>query len=135
MGAALLCLLLAGCQQGAGCDLVKAAQVPLEPMNPLFAVPMTIGGHKLKILLDTGAQKSLLDEGTVRRLQIPQDGRTVTIIVGVAGGAPKFDANVDGMLLGDAPLSVARMPVSTCMGRPLSSAISSATRPYSAAHI
>ena len=113
MGAALLCLLLAGCQQGAGCDLVKAAQVPLEPMNPLFAVPMTIGGHKLKILLDTGAQKSLLDEGTVRRLQIPQDGRTVTIIVGVAGGAPKFDANVDGMLLGDAPLSVDRMPVST----------------------
>jgi predicted aspartyl protease len=111
--ACLLLPMLAGCQQDSGCDLVKAAAVPLDAKGLLFVVPVTIGGHRLNMLLDTGAQRSVLDEGTVRRLGIPQDGRTATVMVGVAGGSPKFDANVDGMLLGDASISVDRMPVST----------------------
>jgi predicted aspartyl protease len=113
---ALFLLVLAGCQQGSGCDVVKVSQVPLEVRGQLFAVPLTLGNHTLNMLLDTGAQRSLLDEATVRRLKIPQDGRTFTVMVGMAGGSPRADANVEGVLLGDAPLSVSRMPVSTSGG-------------------
>ena len=55
------------------------------------------------MLLDTGAQTGMLEEATVRRWKIPQDGRTFTVMVGVAGGSPRADANVEGVLLGDAP--------------------------------
>jgi hypothetical protein len=109
---ALFLLVLAGCQQGYGCDVVKVSQVPLEVRGQLFAVPLTLGNHTLNMLLDTGAQRSLLDEATVRRLKIPQDGRTFTVMVGMAGALARADANVEGVLLGDAPLSMSRMPVS-----------------------
>ena len=107
----LFLFVLAGCQHGSGCDVVKVSQVPLEARGQLFAVPLTLGNHTLSMLLDTGAQRSMLDEAAVRRLKIPQDGRTFTVMVGIAGGSPRADANVEGVLLGDAPLSVSRMPV------------------------
>ena len=113
---ALFLLVLAGCQQGSVCDVVKVSQVPLEARGQLLVVPLTLGNHTLSMLLDTGAQRSILDEATVRRLKIPQDGRTFTVMVGIAGGSPRADANVEGVLLGDALLSVSRMPVSTAGG-------------------
>jgi predicted aspartyl protease len=114
--AGLLLLLLTGCEQGAGCNLVKVAEVPLEATNRLVVVPLTITGHTLNTLLDTGAERSVLDEAAVRRLGIPQDGRTVSIIVGPAGGMSRADANVEGMRIGDVPLAITRMPVSTFSG-------------------
>jgi predicted aspartyl protease len=114
--AGLLLLLLAGCEQGVGCSLVKVAEVPLEARNRLIVVPVTISGRTLNMLLDTGAERSVLDEAAVRRLGIPQDGRTVSVIVGVSGGMPRADANVEGMRIGDVPLAITRMPVSTFSG-------------------
>jgi predicted aspartyl protease len=90
--------------------------VPLEARGRLFAVPVTASGHRLNLLLDTGSERSLLDEAAVRRLSIPQDGRTFSIEVGLGGGSPRADANVEGMLLGDVPLPISRMPVSTVAG-------------------
>lgn len=110
-------LVLASCdQQGTGCNLVKVAELPLETVDHVFTVPATINGHVLKMLLDTGAERSLLDERTVQRLGIPQDGRTFTVMVGIAGGSPRADANVEGMTLGGAPVDIDRMPVSTFGG-------------------
>lgn len=112
----LLLLMLTACAQGSGCDLVKVTQVPLEARGRLFTVPATIDGHKLSMLMDTGGARSMLDEAVVRRLKIPQDGRTFTVLVGLSGGSPKADANVQTMLLGDVPLSVDRIPVNTFGG-------------------
>ncbi len=112
----LLTLLLSGCAQGAGCELVKIAQVPLEARSRAFAVPVTIDGHDLSMLLDTGAARSMLVEATVRRLNIPKDGRTFTVTVGLSGGSPQSDANVSSMLLGGVPLSMDRLPVNTFGG-------------------
>ena len=115
--AGLLLLALSACAQGAGCDLVKVSQVPLEARNRLFTVPVTLDGHKLSMLMDTGSARSMLDEATVRRLKIPRDGRTFTVMVGLHGGSPKADANIESMLLGDVPLAVDRLPVSTLEGQ------------------
>ena len=112
----LLLLVLAGCGQGSGCDLVKVGEVSLEARNRLFAAPVAVSGHRLTLLLDTGAERSLLDQAAVRRLNIPQDGRTFSVEVGLGGGSPRADANVEGMRLGDVPLPISRMPVSTIAG-------------------
>jgi predicted aspartyl protease len=116
--AGLLLLVLAGCDQGSGCDPVKVGEVPLEARNRLFAAPVTVSGQRLNLLLDTGSERSLLDQAAVRKLGIPQDGRTFSIEVGLGGGSPRADANVEGMRLGDVPLPVSRMPVSTVAGVP-----------------
>jgi predicted aspartyl protease len=114
----LLLLALAGCAQGSGCDLVKVAQVPLEPRNRLFVVPVTANGHAIRMLLDTGSEKSLLATATVQRLSMTRDGRTSTILVGMAGGSQRTDANIDSMTLGGVPLSVDRMSVDSLVGYP-----------------
>jgi predicted aspartyl protease len=108
-----LLLGLAGCDQGSGCDLVKVGEVSLEARNRLLAAPITLSGQRLNLLLDTGSERSLLDQAAVRRLGIPQDGRTFSIEVGLGGGSTRADANVEGVRLGDVKLPVSRMPVST----------------------
>jgi hypothetical protein len=82
----------------------------------VFAVPVTIDGHEISMLLDTGGARSMLVETTVQRLKIPQDGRTVTVMVGLGGGSPRPDANVGSVWLGGEPLSIERLPVSTFGG-------------------
>jgi hypothetical protein len=53
-------LALTGCAQGSGCDLVKVAQVPLEPGDRLCVVPVAVNGHAIGMLLDTGSEINLL---------------------------------------------------------------------------
>ena len=53
-----LLLVLASCPPDAACNLVRVAQVPLELKNHLFVLPVTINGHAIEMLLDTGAQES-----------------------------------------------------------------------------
>ena len=111
----LLALLSAitGCAQTSGCDLVKVAQVPLLPKGRLFAVPTTINGHTLDMVLDTGAAKSMLVDASVRRFGIRKDGGTYTVLVGLHGGSPRADANIDSISLGGTPLSLDRMSVNS----------------------
>ncbi len=114
----LLVLALAGCGQGTGCDLEKVAQVPLEPRNRLFVVPVTVNGNAISMLLDTGGEKSLLGEAAVQRLGVTRDGRTYTVLAGLAGGSIRTDANIDSMRLGGVPVSVDRMSVDALVGYP-----------------
>jgi predicted aspartyl protease len=112
----LLLLALAGCEQGSGCDLVKVAQVPLEPRNGLFAVPVTVNGHAISMMLDTGSEKSLLADAAVQRLNVNRDGRTATVLVGASGGSIRTDASIDSMLVGGVPLLANRMAVDSLVG-------------------
>lgn len=119
VGIAVALLALAGCTAGSGCDLVQVAQVPLELKGRLPTVPVTVNGHKLSFLLDTGSTKSLLNEATVRRLKIVRDARFYTPLIGVAGGSSQDDASVDSLAIGDAPIDQSRMSVSTMGNLPI----------------
>lgn len=112
---AVLALLLAitGCAQAPSCDLLKVAEVPLQPKGRVFTVPVIINGHSLDMVLDTGAAKSMLVDTSVQRFGIRQDGRTFSVLVGLNGGSLRADANIDSISLGGAPLSVARMSVNS----------------------
>ncbi|HXA25502.1 MAG TPA: retroviral-like aspartic protease family protein [Acetobacteraceae bacterium] len=114
----LLVLALAGCGQSSGCDLVKVAQLPIEFRSRLFIVPVTVNGHAISMLLDTGGEKSLLGEAAVQRLGVTRDGRTYTVLAGLAGGSIRTDANIDSMQLGGVPVSVDRMSVDSLVGYP-----------------
>ena len=83
-----------------------------------LAVPVTINGQAVGLLLDTGSEKSFLTEATVERLHIPRDARFNTAIIGIGGGSARVDASVDHMLIGGVPLPVDRISVNSFSGRP-----------------
>jgi predicted aspartyl protease len=114
----LLLLALAGCQQGAQCDLVKLSEVPLELRDRLFTVPATVNGHAINLELDTGGTRSFLLETTVQRLGIARDARRSTAVSGVGGGVPRPVARLESMSIGGTPISVSGISVSTLGGNP-----------------
>ena len=85
---------LGGCasDQSVGCTAAKVAEVPLQPAGQIFLVPVSVNGHTLQMILDTGAQKSVLTEFAVQKWHIPQSGRTFTVGVGNLGGSMRSDA-------------------------------------------
>jgi predicted aspartyl protease len=115
-GLALLLLVLASCPSDAACDLVQVAQVPIALENHLFIIPVTIDGHPIDMLLDTGAQKSLLGESAVQRLRLVRDARSYTSLMGLSGSAASPDARIDSISIGAAVLSVQRLPVNSFGG-------------------
>ena len=78
-----------GCaaDQSVGCDATKAVQVPLQPIGQVFTAPVNVNGHELRLLLDTGANQTMLTASAVQRWGIPQSGRTYGIVIGTAGGS------------------------------------------------
>lgn len=112
----MLLLVLASRPSGAACDLVQIARAPLELKNHLFVVPVTLNGHAIGMLLDTGAQKSLLGEAAVRRLNLVRDSRSLTSLMGLSGTSAQPDVRIDSMSIGAAALSVNRLAVNSFGG-------------------
>ncbi len=115
-GFTLLLLVLASRPSGAACDLVQIARVPLELKNHLFIVPVTLNGHAIGMLLDTGAQKSMLGEAAVQRLNLVRDPRSLTSLMGLSGSSAQPDARIDSMSIGAAALSLNRLAVNSFGG-------------------
>jgi predicted aspartyl protease len=91
----LLLLVVASCPSDAACDLVQIARVPLELKNHIFVVPVTLNGNAIGMLLDTGAQKSLLGEAAVRRLNLARDPRSITSLMGLSGASAQPDVRIE----------------------------------------
>ena len=107
--------MLASRPSGAACDLVQIARVPLELKNHLFIVPVTLNGHAIGMLLDTGARKSMLGEAAVQRLNLVRDPRSsLRSWVWVDSAQP--DARIDSMSIGAAALSLNRLAVNSFGG-------------------
>ena len=90
--------------------------MPLEPRGRVFAVPVSVNGRMISMVLDTGAKTNLLTDAAAERLGVVRDGRTATIVTGVAGGSLRADAQLDSMSLGGVPLSVDRISVNSYPG-------------------
>jgi Aspartyl protease len=90
--------------------------VPLEPKGRLFTVPVSVNGRMTSMVLDTGAKVNLLTDAAAERLGVVRDGRTATIVTGMAGGSLRADGRLDSMSLGGVPLSVDRISVNSYPG-------------------
>jgi predicted aspartyl protease len=111
--APLLALLaLAACGQnerGAenACALVRLAEVPIDARDRMLFTHATIGGDPVTLLVDTGAERTLLTEAAVDRLRLPRDFQHATRTFGIGSPTSTWDARLpDGIVLGGTHLPV-----------------------------
>ncbi len=104
-------LALAGCAGAepgfsGGCPLDPVAQVPVHLYSGLPLIDGTIAGKPVRMVLDTGADRTLLSEAAVRRLGLRRDSRA-TRSAGIGGSFAAFDALAGAIHFGNVsvPLS------------------------------
>src|SRR5450631_4637028 len=93
------------------CDLVVVAKMPLEVRNRLLVVPAGIDGKWVTLLVDTGAERTVLAGDVVQRLGLARDQKIVTRSTGVGGVYVANDAIVPGLVLGGVRFPLTRLSV------------------------
>lgn len=93
------------------CALVPLASMPLEPRNNLLYVTAGIGGRPVRLLVDTGAERTVLTQATVATLQLPRDPHHMTRSFGLGGSSANWDALIPGLTLGDTRFPVYHLAV------------------------
>jgi Aspartyl protease len=132
LGLAALLAGLAGCTAlpgggyrigggGTGCPLTSVATVPVGTRDGLLFVTARIDGKPVQLVLDTGAQRSLLTEAAVARLGLPTDLTHGTRTWGIGGPSSAYDALVHrftlaGMTLGLPHITVGRFRLAALRG-------------------
>jgi hypothetical protein len=106
LGALLGLLALTGCQPavnalyGVGdCKLEKLGETPVETHSRLVMVPVGIEGHTVRLVIDTGTERTLLTADAASRLHLYTDMEHGTRSWGVGGPTAYFDARVDSFEL------------------------------------
>jgi predicted aspartyl protease len=108
----VLALNLAACAAAPqSCDLVVLAQMPLTTEHNLMFVTAGINGQPVRLLVDTGAERTVLTEATVDRLGLPHDPHHVTRTIGIGGIGTGRDAIIPGITLGGTHFPVERVAV------------------------
>jgi predicted aspartyl protease len=110
----LVALGLAACASEPGahlaantCQLVRLAEVSLEARGNMLFVQARIGKAPVTLLLDTGAERTLLTEAAVDRLRLTRDFQHATRTFGIGSPTATWDALLpNGMVLGGAYLAV-----------------------------
>jgi predicted aspartyl protease len=97
---------------GAVCPLIRETTMPVETHRNMLFVHVTIDGQPVKLLVDTGAEKTLLTEETVERLHLPRDYTHATRTYGIGDATAAWDALLPhGMVLGGVDFPVDRVTV------------------------
>jgi hypothetical protein len=108
----LLLLLLGACSSSPiDCDLVVAAKMPLEVHNKLLVVPAGIGGKWVTLLVDTGAERTIISEEAANRLGLRRDAKNITRSTGMGGSFEAHDALIPGLVLGGVRFPLERVTV------------------------
>lgn len=110
---AVLCLALAGCSSAPpNCTIHQVARLDLHETSGLPIVEVRINGQPVKMIADTGAQRSLLTEAAAKRLHLPRDVGRFSQTVGVGGSTTEWDVTLDQLVIGGVKFPVDRMAVS-----------------------
>ena len=115
----LLLLGLAACGTGTpdpaarlangSCPLIRLAEIPVAVHNNLLFVLAKIDNQPISMLVDTGAERTLLTEAAVDRLHLPRDTSHATRTLGIGTPTSAYDAKLpNGIVLGGT-----RFPVDT----------------------
>ncbi len=109
----LTLLTLAACAQQPplNCDLVQIARLPIEVRGRLLTVPVSVNGQTLRLIVDSGAERTTLSEAAAGRLHLPRDLRRVSTFTGVGGSVTNADAVISSLVLGNVRLPVDRIAV------------------------
>jgi predicted aspartyl protease len=118
----VLALLLTGCGDpsdsallvSGSCKLERLASMPVEWRDNLLFLSGTINDKPVRLLLDTGAERTLLTEGAADRLELSRDPKRMTRTIGIGGQTVDRDARTHTLIVGSAkfsglPFSVGRL--------------------------
>jgi predicted aspartyl protease len=111
--AGLLLALVNACAPGPvlNCDLVVVTKMPLEVRKRLLAVPVGIDGKWVTLLVDSGAERTVLSADAVARLGLARDQKIMTRSTGLGGTVITSDAIIPGLVLGGVRFPIDRVAV------------------------
>jgi predicted aspartyl protease len=111
----LLLVLLARCgtTPTIDCNLTKIAQMPLQVEDYLLVVPVGVDGHWVHLIVDSGAERTMLSETAAERLGLPHDMKHVSRSGGIGGAITTTDAPIDRLVIGGVHFPVDRIAVGT----------------------
>jgi predicted aspartyl protease len=108
----VLLLLLARCAAPAtDCNLTKVAQMPMEVQDHLLVVPAGINGQWVRLVVDSGAERTTISNAVAERLGLPHDPRYQTRSLGIGGQTVSNDVTVHRLVLGGVHFPVDRVAV------------------------
>ncbi len=110
--AALVLLALLGMASCAGdpgarradgtCPLIPVAEMPLDVRGNMLFVRAKIDGEPVTLLVDTGAEGTVLTEAAVDRLHLPRDLQHASSTLGIGSWIETWDAKLPkGLVLGN----------------------------------
>ena len=110
----LLLVVVAGCAGPGDCRLEVAAVLPARLLGNVPVVPVEINGQFAVLVLDTGANVTVLNRAAARRLGVADDA-SVRSVQGAGGAARVTAARVDrlslgGTVLANKPVLLADLP-------------------------
>jgi predicted aspartyl protease len=94
------------------CPLIRETTMSIEMRRDMLFVTAQIQSRPVKLLVDTGAERTLLTEETVERLHLPRDYAHATRTYGIGDATAAWDALLpNGMVLGNVHFPVERVTV------------------------
>jgi predicted aspartyl protease len=111
LGLFLLTLLSRCSPDVTDCHLDMVTRIPLEVQDDLLVVPAGINGKWVRLVVDTGAERTTIAASTAKRLGLPRDARHTTRSLGVGGSSTSSDATIDRLVLGGVHFPLERIAV------------------------
>jgi predicted aspartyl protease len=102
---------LAGCAAPDTCALVPLAEMPLDTRSNLMFITAVIAGQPVRLLVDTGAERTVLTQAAVARLGLAHDLHHLTRSFGIGGSSANWDADISGIVLGQTRFPVDHVAV------------------------
>lgn len=96
----VLALLLIPVAANAACVVDEKVTIPLDVTGGAITVPVAVNGITATLILDTGAQRSVVTEAAVQRLGLARDPWVGTTMSGVGGIQRRPNANPRSLTLG-----------------------------------
>ncbi len=102
--AGLLLLLFSLAQAQAACEVRPRARIPLTIIGGAILVEVMVNDRPARMILDTGAQRSVVSKDAVRKLDLALDEWVATTMRGVGGVERNRNALPRSLTLGGVPL-------------------------------
>jgi Aspartyl protease len=105
---------LAACGDPTGmidCNLRVVAKMPLQVQDHLLVVPAGINGQWIKLVVDTGAERTTSSAAAADRIGLEHDPRFTTRSLGVGGITTTTDVKIDRLVLGDVRFPLDRLAI------------------------
>lgn len=86
------------------CEPSVIVRLPIEVRSRLLTVPVSINGQELRLVVDTGAERTTISEAAAARLHLPRDMSRIHTATGIGGSVTSADGVVSDFTLGNVRL-------------------------------